>query len=148
MKALIQRVSEAGVDIGGSPHCGIGHGMVVLLCAERGDTGADMEYLVRKTANLRIFEDGQGKMNLSLLDSGGEALVVSQFTLAADTRRGNRPSFVQAEEPVAAEARYLEFVDRLRALGIKTSTGVFGAMMQVRLLNDGPVTVMLESKGR
>jgi D-tyrosyl-tRNA(Tyr) deacylase len=146
MKALIQRVSEARVEVEGKDVASIGRGMLVLLGVEKGDTDGDLDFLVKKVANLRIFEDSEGKMNLSLGDIGGQALVVSQFTLAADVRKGNRPSFAGAEEPDKAEKMYLEFVERLGMAGVKTASGVFAAHMAVNLLNDGPVTIMIESR--
>lgn len=146
MKALIQRVSEARVEAEGRTLSPIGIGLVVLLGVERGDAEADLDFTVRKVANLRIFEDERGKMNLSVKDIGGEALVVSQFTLAGNVRKGNRPSFDNAEEPQKAQAIYREFVKRLRAAGVKTSTGEFAAHMAVSLVNDGPVTIIVESK--
>lgn len=146
MKALIQRVSEARVEAEGRKLSSIGKGLLVLLGVERGDKEADIDFTVRKVANLRIFEDERGKMNLSVKDIGGEALVVSQFTLAGDVRKGNRPSFDSAEEPQKAQAMYREFVKRLEAAGVKTSTGEFAARMAVSLVNDGPVTIIIESK--
>ncbi len=126
----------------------IGRGFLVLLGVVKGDTDKDMDYLVRKVANLRVFKDSEGKMNLSLKDTGGAALVVSQFTLAADTRKGNRPSFVDAEDPAIAEKTYEEFMEKLRTEGIAdVQGGRFGAHMEVFLINDGPVTIMLESRG-
>ena len=119
--------------------------MLVLLGAGEGDTSQDLDYLLEKAINLRIFSDDAGKMNLSLLDSGGELLVVSQFTLYGDTRKGRRPSFVKAMEPVQAEAMYESFVAKARAKGLTVATGRFGAHMEVTLVNDGPVTLMLES---
>ena len=145
MIALVQRVSEARVEVEGRTLSSIGSGLVVLLGVERGDGEADLDFTARKVANLRVFEDGGGKMNLSVKDTGGEALVVSQFTLAGNVRKGNRPSFDGAEEPHRAEAMYLEFVGRLRAEGIRTSTGEFAARMAVSLVNDGPVTIIIES---
>lgn len=120
--------------------------MLVLLGVMHGDTHEDMAYLLRKLPSLRIFEDEAGKMNLSLLDIKGEALVVSQFTLAADTKKGNRPSFAQAERPERARAMYEEFVEGLRSAGVPVQTGVFAAMMDVSLVNDGPVTIMVDSR--
>jgi D-tyrosyl-tRNA(Tyr) deacylase len=146
MIALVQRVSEARVEVGGRTLSSIGSGLVVLLGVEKGDAEADLDFTVRKVANLRVFEDEGGKMNLSVKDTGGEALVVSQFTLAGNVRKGNRPSFDGAEEPHRAEAMYLEFVGRLRAEGIRTSTGEFAARMAVSLVNDGPVTIIIESR--
>jgi D-tyrosyl-tRNA(Tyr) deacylase len=146
MKALVQRVSEAGVEVEGRPVSSIGKGLLVLLGIVKGDTGKDMDYLVRKVSNLRIFEDSEGKMNLSVKDVGGEVLVVPQFTLAADTRKGNRPSFIDAEDPAGAEEMYREFTERLKREGVSVSRGEFAAHMAVRLVNDGPVTIMLESR--
>lgn len=148
MRALIQRVSRASVSIGGASESEIGKGMLIFLGVTHNDASEDAEYLADRCAALRIFEDDQGKMNLSVGESGGSALVVSQFTLYADTRKGNRPSFVDAARPEIAEQRYNEFVAALRSRlgepGVRT--GVFRAMMDVQLNNDGPVTIMLESK--
>lgn len=146
MKALVQRVAEAKVDVEGRAVASIGKGLLVLLGVEKGDAAADLDFVARKVANLRIFEDEAGKMNLCLTDVGGEALVVSQFTLAADVKKGNRPSFDSAEDPGKAEAMYREFVNKLRGSGIRVATGEFAARMAVSLVNDGPVTIMIESK--
>jgi D-tyrosyl-tRNA(Tyr) deacylase len=146
MRALIQRVSEARVDIEGNMVAKIGEGILVFLGVEKGDTESDLAYLVKKVSNLRIFEDTQKKMNLSIQDINGEVLVISQFTLSADCKKGNRPSFDSAEEPVKAKEMYMEFIERLRGNGLKVTTGDFGAFMQVYLINEGPVTIMLHSK--
>ncbi|HSG99786.1 MAG TPA: D-aminoacyl-tRNA deacylase [candidate division Zixibacteria bacterium] len=151
MRAVIQRVRSASVTIDGEVVGRIGRGLLVLLGACQGDGEADLVYLAEKIPNLRIFEDENAKMNRSLLDlaAEGEAgmLVVSQFTLYADSRKGRRPSFTLALEPGAAEALYDRFVARLRALGLKTETGGFGAKMLVALENDGPVTIIIDSPG-
>ena len=149
MRALIQRVSGASVSVGNIVHNEIEHGMVVFLGVSAADTPAAAAYLAQKCADLRIFEDQTGKMNLSIKEAGGSALVVSQFTLYADTRRGNRPSFTEAARPEIAEELYGKFVGNLqKELGdSKVRTGVFRAMMDVHLTNSGPVTVMIESKG-
>ncbi|MBI3193346.1 MAG: D-tyrosyl-tRNA(Tyr) deacylase [Ignavibacteriae bacterium] len=148
MKALVQRVSSASVSINGSLHSNIGMGMLVFLGVTHKDTTEAANYLACRCAELRIFEDAREKMNLSVKDIQGEVLVVSQFTLYADTRKGNRPSFVDAAPPSQAEALYEEFVKILRQqIGdARVRTGVFRAMMDVQLVNDGPVTVMLEDK--
>lgn len=147
MKALVQRVSSASVIVEGKRVSSIGPGLLILLGVMKGDADADMDYIVRKSANLRIFYDDAGKMNLSVLDVKGEAIVVSQFTLAADTRKGNRPSFIDAESPERADAMYQEFMRRLADAGVRNvQGGVFGAHMEVTLTNDGPVTIMLDSR--
>ena len=146
MKALIQRVKMAEVQIDGKIYSKTNKGLLIFLGIENGDTEKDIEYLVRKVPHLRIFEDSQEKMNLSTLDIKGEILVVSQFTLSADCRRGNRPSFDSAEEPAKAKDIYMRFIEGLRGSGLKIETGDFGAYMQVHLINDGPVTIMIDSK--
>lgn len=145
MKALIQRVSEASVEVAGQLVSEIGRGFLILLGITHGDGPAEVERLARKIPSLRIFEDEQGLMNKSVADIGGSVIVVSQFTLYADTKKGNRPSFIEAARPEQAEPLYNELVRQLRAtLGPdRVGTGVFGAEMKVRLLNDGPVTVEL-----
>jgi D-aminoacyl-tRNA deacylase len=147
MRAVVQRVSRAEVRVSGEVVGRIGPGLLVLLGAGRGDGPAQVDQMVDKIVNLRIFEDDAGKMNRSLLDVGGGLLAVSQFTLYGDARKGRRPSFVDALEPAAAEALYLQFVDKARAAGVTpVETGRFGAMMQVELVNDGPVTILLDSE--
>jgi D-tyrosyl-tRNA(Tyr) deacylase len=146
MKALIQRVSSAHVEITGTTVGGIGRGLLVFLCAVKGDAEKDLEYIARKVSSLRIFEDEQGKMNRSVMEINGEVLVVSQFTLAASTRKGNRPSFDNAEAPEQAKRMYELFIKRLRDIGVPVQTGTFAAMMQVSLVNDGPVTISLDSR--
>ena len=146
MKVLIQRVSRAAVRVEGREVGSIGPGVLVFLGVERGDAAADAASYARRTAELRIFPDGEGRMNRSIEEIGGAALVVSQFTLAAATRRGRRPSFEGAAEPETARALYESFVAALRSRGIPTESGVFGAMMDVELVNDGPVTILLEPK--
>ena len=145
MRALIQRVTGARVEVAGDLVGQTGPGLLILVCAMQGDTGAEADMLASKIAKLRIFKDEAGKMNRSLLDTGGGALVVSQFTLAADTSRGNRPGFSTAAPPAEGEELYLRFADALRALGPEVETGQFGADMSVSLINDGPVTIWLET---
>ena len=146
MKAVIQRVSGAKVEVDGSVVSSINKGLLVLLGVEKGDTENDIAYISNKIANLRIFEDSAAKMNLSVRDISGEILVVSQFTLLADCRKGNRPSFVDAEEPEKANRIYMKVAESLRQAGISTSTGQFAASMQVHLINNGPVTILLDSR--
>jgi D-tyrosyl-tRNA(Tyr) deacylase len=146
MRALIQRVSQARVDVGDRCVGAIDQGLLVLFCAVTDDEPGNAEHLAGKIAKLRIFEDDAGKMNRSVLDIGGSVLVVSQFTLAADTRKGNRPSFISAARPETAIPLLEEFTDALKALGISVETGEFGADMAVSLVNDGPVTIWLDTR--
>jgi len=146
MKALIQRVTKAEVLIERNLFGEIGKGLLVLLAVEKGDTEQDIEYISKKVSHLRIFEDTNKKMNLSVIDIKGDFLVISQFTLSANCRKGNRPSFDHAEEPGRARELYLAFIDRLRKTGLLVKTGDFSAYMQVHLVNDGPVTILLDSK--
>jgi len=143
VRAVVQRVNWARVSVDGETTGEIGAGLLVFIGAGPKDDGAAARHLAERVATLRIFPDEAGKMNLDLLDGGGEALVVSQFTLYADTSRGHRPSFIGAGPPALAEARCAEFVAALRAQGVKTATGLFGARMKVALENDGPVTIAL-----
>ena len=146
MRAVIQRVTRASVTVDGRVAGEIGAGLLVLLGVSRTDNPESASYLAEKIANLRIFSDEAGKMNLSVLDAGGSALVVSQFTLYGDTRGGRRPSYVQAAPPEEANRLYQEFVRSMRALGVTVETGVFQARMQVEMVNDGPVTILLDSE--
>ena len=144
MRAVVQRVSEASVRVGGEVRAAIGPGLLVLLGVAAGDDAATAERLAGKVARLRVFENDEGRFDRSLLDIGGAALVVSQFTLLADTRKGTRPDFSKAAPPDIAEPLYVRFVESLRADGIPVRTGVFGSRMEVLLANDGPVTVVLD----
>lgn len=144
MRALVQRVSYGSVKVNGRMVGQIERGFVVLLGITHSDTTAEADWLAEKVAGLRVFEDEQEKMNLSLLEVGGGVLVVSQFTLYGDTRKGKRPSFSEAARPETAEPLVDYFVSQLRGRGLVVATGVFGAMMQVEIHNDGPVTLMLE----
>ena len=146
MRAVIQRVTRASVTVEGRVTGEIGAGLLVLLGVSRTDNPESAAYLAEKIANLRIFSDEAGKMNLSLLDVGGSALLVSQFTLYGDTRGGRRPSYIQAAPPEQASLLYQEFVRSIRSLGVPVQTGVFQAHMQVELVNDGPVTILLDSE--
>lgn len=146
MRACVQRVSRAEVVVAGQGTGAIGPGLVVLLGVAADDTEGDAVWMADKIVELRIFEDDQGKMNRSLVDVGGQMLVVSQFTLLGDCRKGRRPSFVKAAEPARAEALYETFVNQVRRRGIETATGRFRAQMDVSLTNDGPVTLLLDSK--
>lgn len=146
MRAVIQRVSQASVIVEEKMVGSIGAGLLVLLGVARDDQEADFIYLADKVINLRIFADEEDKMNRSLLDTGGAMLVVSQFTLYGDARKGRRPSYIEAAESDKANAFYEAFVSHMKNQGIKVETGVFQAMMQVSLINDGPVTILLDSK--
>ncbi|OGC84901.1 MAG: D-tyrosyl-tRNA(Tyr) deacylase [candidate division Zixibacteria bacterium RBG_16_43_9] len=146
MRVVLQRVRDASVEVEGKIVGQIGKGMVLLLGATIGDSEKEVVYLADKCANLRIFEDAQGKMNLSVQEIGGEILVISQFTLYGDTRKGRRPSFTEAMEPKEAERLYLMFIDYLKEKGLRVEQGVFGAKMLVKIFNDGPVTFILDSK--
>lgn len=148
MRVLVQRVSEAEVRIGDEVVASIARGLVVFVCAMDGDTDDEAAFLARKIAALRIFADDTGKTNLSLAEVAGAVLVVSQFTLAAEWRKGNRPGFSRAAEPKMAEALYERFCDLLAAEGVPVRTGEFGAMMKVSLVNDGPFTIWMDSDRR
>lgn len=145
MKAVIQRVSQASVTVDGTVVSAIENGLLVLLGIHQGDSADQIAALAKKIAALRIFTDADDKMNLSVADIGGEILAVSQFTLCANTKKGNRPSFVEAERPEIAAPLVDLFAERLSEMGIPTQTGIFGADMKVELINDGPVTIVLES---
>lgn len=146
MKALVQRVDKACVTVGGETAGSIGKGLCVFLGVVAEDKDKDVAWLAEKIANLRIFDDEDGKMNLSLMDVKGDILIVSQFTLCGDCRHGRRPSWVGAAEPVFANMMYEKFVKETASKGIKTQTGVFQAMMKVEICNDGPVTLMIDSR--
>jgi D-tyrosyl-tRNA(Tyr) deacylase len=148
MRAVLQRVSRASVEVNGACIARVARGWLVLLGVSHGDALADAEWLAEKVLHLRGFEDDHGKMNLSVLDVGGEILVVSQFTLLADCRSGRRPSFTAAAKPVVAEELYLSFTRLVAKPGLTVGTGVFGATMRVELINDGPVTFLLDSCDR
>lgn len=143
MKSVLQRVKNASVMIDGAVFSSINAGMLVLFCVEKGDTKDKLDWMAQKILSLRCFEDVNGKMNLSLKDINGEILVVSQFTLAADCKKGTRPSFDNAESPQTANEMYKAFVSKLKDSGLNVKTGVFAAMMDVSLVNDGPVTFVL-----
>ncbi|MEC1612221.1 D-aminoacyl-tRNA deacylase [Bacillus mojavensis] len=146
MKLVVQRVTEASVTVDGDVIGQIGQGVMVLVGITHDDTEEDAAYLAEKMVNLRIFDDSDGKMNLSLLDTGGEVLSVSQFTLYGDTRKGRRPNYMNAAKPDKALGLYEKWNDLLREKGIKVETGKFGAMMDVKLTNSGPVTLIMDSK--
>ena len=145
VRVVVQRVSEASVSVAGSVRGRCGRGLLVLLGVARGDVDADAVKLAGRVARLRVFDDDVGRFDRSLLDVRGEALVVSQFTLIADTAKGNRPSFTRTAEPEEAEHLYGQFCEALAAEGVPVQTGVFGARMEVALVNDGPVTIVLET---
>lgn len=146
MRAVVQRVTDADVTVDGKITGAVKKGFVVLLGVEDDDTGKDVEYIADKVAGLRVFEDENDKMNLSLLDVGGQVLAVSQFTLLGDARKGKRPSFIKAARPELAKKLYDEFVLKLKEKGIHTEEGIFQADMLVRINNDGPVTILLDSR--
>lgn len=146
MIAVIQRVKKASVEVDDTTVGSIGPGLLVLLGVAEADSEADINYVADKVVNLRIFADDAGKMNLSVLNTGGSVLVVSQFTLLGDCRKGRRPSFVAAAGPEKAESFYLKFVEKVREKGVSAETGQFQAMMDVSLVNDGPVTLIIESR--
>lgn len=146
MKVLLQRVTGASVSVAGEVVGRVGRGLVIFVGVAGGDTEKEAQYLAQKTVGLRIFPDAEGRFNLSALDIKGELLVVSQFTLMADTRKGRRPSFVEAAPPAQAEALFEQFVKEARASGLKVETGRFQQHMQVEIHNDGPVTILLDSR--
>lgn len=148
MRAVIQRVSQAKVVVDDNTVGQINRGFMILLGVHEQDTQADVDYLVGKISKLRVFEDDQQKMNRSIMDVGGEILSISQFTLFADTKKGNRPSFVQAAKPDTAIPLYEAFNEGLRQVGIPVETGIFGADMKCRLVNDGPVTIIIDSQNK
>jgi D-tyrosyl-tRNA(Tyr) deacylase len=148
MRAVLQRVSSARVVVDGNETGKIAHGILALVGVEQGDGPDDVVYVANKIRELRIFEDAAGKMNRSLVDVGGSALVVSQFTLAGDCRNGRRPSFIAAAAPAEAQALYEGVIASLRESGVTVGTGIFRAMMQVELVNDGPVTLLIDSRKR
>lgn len=146
MRAVVQRVSEAGVSINGAIHSRIGKGLLVFVGVERGDDEKDIDYIASKISTLRIFDDEAGRMNRSVMDIGGSILIVSQFTLLGDVRRGRRPSFDRAELPQRAEGLYKALIKRLVHMGIDVKEGIFGAEMEIGLKNIGPVTILLDSR--
>ncbi|MFI3323904.1 MAG: D-aminoacyl-tRNA deacylase [Rikenellaceae bacterium] len=149
MRVLIQRVRRASVEIEGAIYSSIGSGLLLFVGVEAADSDEDIEWLTQKVSKLRIFDDEHGVMNLSLMQSGGEALVVSQFTLQASTKKGNRPSYIKAAGEAISRPLYLRFAEQLSAkLGKEVATGEFGADMQIELINDGPVTIWIDSKNR
>ena len=148
MRAVIQRASRGKVTIDGQIRGEIGRGFVILLGVAKDDTKEDLDYLVKKISGLRVFEDAEGKMNLALKDVNGELLIISQFTLFANTKKGNRPSFIDSGLPEPSKAFYLDFIQAFRDMGFTVAEGEFGADMAVELVNDGPVTIIIDSKNR
>ncbi len=148
MRAVLQRVSEASVSIGGKIYGSIDQGILVLAAVEDTDTDADIEWLTNKIVNLRIFNDSAGVMNLSVNEIKGEILIISQFTLFAQTKKGNRPSYIRASKPDIAIPLYEKFILRMKSTGIPVKTGEFGADMKVSLINDGPVTIIIDTKNK
>lgn len=148
MRAVLQRVSQASVSIGGKIHGSITGGILVLAAVEDADTNDDIEWLTNKIVNLRIFNDSEGIMNLSVEDIKGEILIISQFTLFAQTKKGNRPSYIRASKPDKAIPMYEQFVARMKSTGIPVQTGEFGADMKISLINDGPVTICIDTKNK
>ncbi len=148
MRAVIQRVENANVAIDGKEAGKILQGLLILLGVTHEDSDEDVEWLVNKIVQMRIFADNEGKMNLSLIDVKGEVLVISQFTLFASTKKGNRPSYIQAARPEYANNLYKKFISRIKGEAVKVETGIFGADMSVSLINDGPVTIIIDSKTR
>ena len=146
MRAVVQRVSQASVEVDGNITGKIDRGLLVYLGVEEGDNDEDLRYIVDKVANLRVFQDDQGKMNLSVMDIGGSVLIVSQFTLCGDCRRGRRPSFSKAAQLEEANRYYEKSIEALKELGMQVETGIFQADMKVQSINDGPVTILLDSK--
>jgi len=149
LRAVIQRVSRASVEVDGQIISSMDHGLLLLLGVEQEDGKEDIDWLVKKILQMRIFSDDDGKMNLSILDTSGQLIVVSQFTLHASTKKGNRPSFIKAARPEHANKTYLAFIDQMKLTsGLDIQCGVFGAMMDVSLVNDGPVTIIIDSKNK
>lgn len=146
MRALVQRIIRSRLCVDGNEVSSCGKGLIVYFGVKKGDTEKELDFVVNKVVNLRIFEDENGKMNLSVKDVGGEIMAVSQFTLYGDTKKGFRPSFTEAEEPIKASKIYDEFCDRLEKEGIKVARGIFGADMKIEYINDGPVTIYVEKE--
>lgn len=146
MRGVVQRVKSASVSVGGRETGAIGKGLLVYVGVQKGDTRADLDYIAKKLTGLRVFEDADGKLNLDVLEAGGALLVVSQFTLLGDSRKGRRPSFAEAAAPETAERLYKELIEALRSAGVDTEEGEFRAHMEVASVNDGPVTILLDSR--